>query len=205
MNLLSSAKLFPMSKDGYLKEGILLFNASSLHKRNLLSLFACMFVYYVFFPLNHITRWFASSVQVIAWSREWGGNAFEPPFCCGKENASTCEHTEIQSTAQTFRNSWERNNGTLRNEIKLQAEPFFSCFFFSLWFYPQLNGENEPVWPSSILTIFFTEMSSEMEKWTRPGKETESEGECKCVISQGHYFKKARKQILCTSTPHSSF
>lgn len=54
MNLLSSAQLFPMSKDGYLKEGILLFRASSLNK--FVFFVFLFFLRYVFFPLDHITR-----------------------------------------------------------------------------------------------------------------------------------------------------
>lgn len=56
----------------------------------------------------------------------------------------------------------------------------------------------------------FQGLSSVMKKWTRPWREiesvTESERECKCFAAKGITCKgKARKQILCTSIPHSGF
>lgn len=56
----------------------------------------------------------------------------------------------------------------------------------------------------------FQELSSVMEKRTKPWREiesaTESEWECKCSAAKGITCKgKARKLTLCTSIPHSGF
>lgn len=67
INLLSSAQLFPMSKDGYLKEGILLFRASSLNK----FVFFVLFFTICVFPIRSYNEVIClKPAGVIAWSRK---------------------------------------------------------------------------------------------------------------------------------------
>lgn len=182
------------------KRGSLLFKASTPQQKK------CVFSFWlcVFFPLDHITRWFASSVQVITGSGEWNANAFKLVFCCGEVNAPTlrhklCRYKETHSMALTFRHlqyqlERQAHKYTFHYEIKTTSETHLSppAFFFAF----PLSCPPVKEWTNvTLINIdkLFHEMSSGMEKWTRPWREiesrVESETECKCFDDQGRYLE----------------
>ena len=146
-------------------------------------------------PLDHITRQFASSVQLIAGSGEWNSDAFQAVFCCVSEVnvPALCRCTD--STKRHIQRHQHSDIHTNTRHISLRDEttrgthllPTLMPFFSSC----------PPVKEQTNVTLInidkdIHEMSSRMEKWTRPWREIESrmesETECKCFDDQGQFL-----------------
>lgn len=97
----------PHLQEEYSKESLLLSKASFLNIffSFCVCLFACVYNMCLF-QLDHITGWFASSIQIIVWSGEWNGYAFTAGV-----SLQWGKCLEIQSVAQTL---WRTHRKTCK-------------------------------------------------------------------------------------------